>query len=243
MVVHIYGLASNIKKIIQLKKKYKLFIIEDSAEAIGLKYFDNKYCGYYGDITTFSFYSNKHITTGEGGMVLTNNKFIAERCNKIINLFFKNPRFLHDEIGSNFRFTNIQAAIGLAQYERLKLTIKKKKVIGEIYQECLKDIKNVYLPLRKNFFSKNIYWIFGIVLKKDCKIKRDMVCKKLLAKGIETRPFFWPLHKQPIFNSKDKYLLKNCEYISKNGFYLPSGINLKKNQIKFISKELKKILK
>ena len=243
MVVHIYGLASNIKKIINLKKKYKLIIIEDAAEAIGLKYFDNKYCGYYGDITTFSFYSNKHITTGEGGMVLTNNIKIAERCNKIINLFFKKPRFLHDEIGSNFRFTNLQAAVGLAQYEKLNSTIRKKKQIGRMYQENLKDLKNVYLPLSKNNFSKNLYWVFGIVLKKNCKIRRELICKKLFSKGIETRPFFWPIHQQPIFNGKKKYYLKNAEYISRNGFYLPSGISLKKNEIKFVSDELKKILK
>ncbi len=246
MVVHIYGLASNIKKIIRLKRKYKFKIIEDAAEAMGLKYFDNKYCGYYGDITTFSFYANKHITTGEGGMVLTNDKKIFERGRSITNLFFKNPRFIHDEIGSNFRYTNLQAAIGLAQFEKLNKTIFKKKKIGQFYQEKLKDIKTIYLPPEHNNISKNIYWVFGIVLKSSSKIKRNELCRRLLKKGIETRPFFWPIHKQPVYKSLKntrKLNLKNSEFISKNGFYLPSGVALKKKELEYVVKEFKKILK
>ena len=246
IVVHIYGLASDIKKIITLKKKHNFKIIEDAAEVMGLKYFDNKYCGYYGDITTFSFYANKHITTGEGGMVLTNDKKIFNRCKSIINLFFKQPRFIHDEIGSNFRFTNLQAAVGLAQFENLKKIIKKKRLIGKIYQKGLESIKNIYLPLKKNNFSKNIYWVFGVVLKTRNRIKREDICKKLLKQGIETRPFFWPIHKQPVFKpyqKKEKLHLKNSEYIAKNGFYLPSGTALKLKQIKYIIQEVKKIMK
>tara|TARA_Y100000389_G_C17365954_1_gene466322 strand:- start:54 stop:1049 length:996 start_codon:yes stop_codon:yes gene_type:complete len=192
IVVHIYGLASDIKEIIKLKKNYDFKIIEDAAESMGLKYYDNKYCGYYGDITTFSFYANKHITTGEGGMILTNKKNIADRCKSIINLFFSTPRFIHSEVGSNHRYTNIQAAIGLAQYEKLKFTIKRKIEIGNMYQNGLKNLQNIFLPQKNNIFSKNIYWVFGLVLKNDNKLKldRQMLCKKLYKKGIETRPFF-----------------------------------------------------
>ena len=246
LVVHIYGLASNIKEIIKLKKKYNFKIIEDCAESIGLKYYQNKHCGYYSDITTYSFFANKHITTGEGGMILTNNKKIALRCKKIINLFFKNPRFVHDEVGSNFRFTNLQAAIGLAQFEQLNRTIKKKKLIGKLYNEGFKDLKNIFLPLKKNSFSTNIYWVYGIVIKKNFKLSREQVCNYLYKKGIETRPFFWPIHKQPVFkNIKGMKNLKllNSEYISKQGFYLPSGVALKRNHINYVISQTKKILK
>ena len=245
IVVHIYGLASDIKEIIKLKRKFSFKIIEDAAEAMGLKYYDNKYCGYYGDITTFSFYANKHITTGEGGMILTNKKNIADRCKSIINLFFSTPRFIHSEIGSNHRYTNIQAAIGLAQYEKLKFTIKRKIEIGNMYQNGLKNLKNIFLPQKDNIFSKNIYWVFGLVLKNNNKLRldRQMLCKKLLKKGIETRPFFWPIHKQPIFKKFGKEILKNSEYLSKNGFYLPSGTALKNKEIRYIINEVKKIIK
>jgi len=243
IVVHIYGLASDIKEIIKLKKKFSFKIIEDAAEAMGLKYYDNKYCGYYGDITTFSFYANKHITTGEGGMILTNEKKIAEKCKSIINLFFSTPRFIHKEIGSNHRYTNIQAAVGLAQYEKLKQTIKRKIEIGKLYQNSFKVLKNVFLPQVNNKFSKNIYWVYGLVLNKSNKFNRDEICDKLFRKGIETRPFFWPIHKQPIFKKFGKEILKNSEYLSKNGFYLPSGTALKNKEIRYIINEVKKIIK
>ena len=205
----------------------------------------NKKCGSFGDISTFSFYPNKHITTGEGGMVLTDNIQIAKRCKKLRNLFFDNKkRFYHKEIGWNYRMSNLNAAVGVAQFEKIKKTIKLKRLIGNYYYSKLKSIDKIQLQPIKNSISRNIFWVFGILIKKESKISVSKIRKILLKKGIQTRPFFWPLHKQPFIkkNLKLKYSLPNSEYLSKNGFYLPSGLSLKKSDLDYICKEFKEAL-
>ncbi len=243
LAVHIYGLPTYMPKIIKLAKKYKLKVIEDASEVIGQK-IHNRLCGSFGDISTFSFYTNKHITTGEGGMVFTNSRNLAKKSASLRNLFFEKKRFLHREIGWNYRMSNLQAAVGLAQLENISKIIKMKRKFGEMYFKRLKNLKFVSLQPKKNYFSNNIYWVIGIVIKNK-KIKIKNVRKKLLDKGIQTRPFFWSLHKQPVLK-KYKYYKKvklpNSEYLSNNGFYLPSGLGLKANQINYVCNELKKIL-
>ena len=246
LAVHIYGLPVEIDKILKIAKKYKLKVIEDSAELIGQR-FKKNLCGSFGDISTFSFYTNKHITTGEGGMVLTNDKKLADRCASLRNLFFSSKkRFIHKEIGWNYRMSNLQAAVGLAQLEKIEYFIKVKRNMGRMYLKELSNEKYLDFQKKKIKFSNNIYWVFGVVLKKNCPISLEQLRKKLLIRGIQTRPFFYCLHKQPLLRNykfKKSSNLNNAENLSKNGFYLPSGLSLSKKKIKFVIKELKKILK
>jgi len=242
---HIYGLPIDMDPLLRIAKKYKLKVIEDSAEALGLKY-KNKECGSFGDVSTFSFYANKHITTGEGGMIVTNNKQIAEKCKSLRNLYFNNKRrFVHYDLGWNYRFTNLQAAIGLAQLEKLNHFIIKKRSIGKIYNKELSKIKIFNIPLNKKKYAQNIYWVYGLVLKKNSPISLNDFMKSLKKHGIETRNFFWPLHQQPIL--KKMGFFKNvklpvAEYLSKNGFYLPTGLAITSRQQKYVIDKIKKII-
>ena len=167
LVVHIYGLPVDMDPIIELCNKYNLKLIEDAAEVIGQTY-KGKPCGSFGNISIVSFYPNKHITTGEGGMILTDDEDLANKCRELRNLCF-NPdkRFVHDRLGWNFRMSNIQAALGVAQLEQLEKFVKKKRWIGKIYNSFLSKLKGVFLPLDRINYSKNIYWVYGIVLKKE----------------------------------------------------------------------------
>jgi perosamine synthetase len=243
---HIYGLPIDMDPLIKIAKKYKLKIIEDAAEVLGLTY-KNRPCGSFGDISTFSFYANKHITTGEGGMIATNDRRLLERCKSLRNLFFNNKRrFLHYELGWNYRLTNLQSAIGLAQLEKINSFIKKKRKIGDYYLKELSILnKFLYLPLKEKNYAKNIYWIFGIVLKKNIKISVKKIMFLLKKRGIETRNFFWPLHQQPVLKKMGYFKnnkFKHSEYLAKNGFYLPTGLSLTFNQQKYVIKVLKNIL-
>ena len=246
MLPHIYGFPNNMDKILKICKKYSLYLIEDAAEMIGQK-FRGKPCGSFGDISTFSFYANKHITTGEGGMIFTNSLKLFKKFKAYRNLNFgiKN-RFDHDEISWNYRFTNMQAALGLSQLKRIKKIIKRKKEIGGFYYDNLKYNKNIIIQPKKTNYANNIFWVFGILLKKNNNNFKEKIQKKLLKKGIETRRFFWPMHKQKIFKKmkifkNEKFL--NSEFMSQNGFYIPSGINLKNNELRYITKTINEILK
>ena len=242
---HIYGLPIDMDPLIKIAKKYKLKVIEDAAEAIGLKY-KKKECGSFGDVSTFSFYANKHITTGEGGMIVTDNKKIAERCKSLRNICFnKKRRFVHYELGWNNRFTNLQSAVGLAQLEKLNSFIIKKRNIGKVYNRELSKIKIFHTPLDRQTFAKNIYWVYGLVLKKNSQISLKYMMKELMKEGVQTRHFFWPLHEQPIlkkmgFFKKNKFPV--AEYLSRNGFYIPTGLKLTSSQQKFVINKIKKIV-
>ena len=242
---HTYGLPIDMDPLIKIAKKYKLKVIEDAAEAIGLKY-KKKECGSFGDVSTFSFYANKHITTGEGGMIVTDNKKIAERCKSLRNICFnKKRRFVHYELGWNNRFTNLQSAVGLAQLEKLNSFIIKKRNIGKVYNRELSKIKIFHTPLDRQTFAKNIYWVYGLVLKKNSQISLKYMMKQLMKEGIQTRHFFWPLHQQPIL--KKMGFFKNtklpvAEYLSRNGLYLPSGLSITYLQQKFVIDKIKKIV-
>ena len=247
MIPHIYGLANDMDKILKITKKYNLYLIEDAAEVFGLKY-KNKQCGSFGDISILSFYANKHITTGEGGMLLTNNPKLNEKFKDYRNLCFgsKKNRFNHYDISWNYRYTNIQAALGLSQLKRIGKIIKKKHEIGNYYYKHFKNIKNIILQPNKLSYCKNIYWVFGIVLKRNNKNNIGSVIKKLQSKNIGTRPFFWPMHKQDAFKKKNYFKnikLSNSEFISKNGFYLPSGLGLTSKELKFVKDTVISILK
>tara|TARA_B100000780_G_C21124859_1_gene456107 strand:- start:1124 stop:2248 length:1125 start_codon:yes stop_codon:yes gene_type:complete len=245
MLPHIYGFPNDMKKIIKICKKNKIYLIEDAAEMIGQK-FNNEPCGSFGDISTFSFYANKHITTGEGGAVLTNNKKLNKKINELRNLSFgKKNRFNHTDLSWNYRFTNIQAALGLSQLKRIKSIVKRKREIGMFYYNNFKHNQNLQIQPCKLDYASNIYWVFGIILKNKFKNKSQEIQKKLLNKNIETRPFFWPIHKQTIFKKmglfkKESYPV--AENLSRNGFYLPSGLGLSNKQLEYIVKTANEIL-
>ena len=242
---HTYGLPIDMDPLLKIAKKYKLKVIEDAAEVLGLKY-KNKECGSFGDVSTFSFYANKHITTGEGGMVVTDSKQIAEKCKSLRNICFNNKRrFLHYDLGWNYRFTNLQSAVGLAQLQKLNRFIVKKRNIGKIYNKELSKIKIFNTPLDKKEYAKNIYWVYGLVLKKGSPIALNTLMKKLKQYGIETRNFFWPLHQQPIL--KKMGFFKNiklpvAEHLGKNGLYLTTGLSITLLQQKYVIYKIKKII-
>ena len=245
LATHIYGYPLEIDKIKKICNKNKIYLVEDAAEMIGNK-FKNKYCGFYGDISVFSFYANKHITTGEGGMLLTNNKKFYNKMESLKNLCFgKKNRYDHDDIGWNYRFTNLQAAIGISQLKRIKTIVKKKRKIGKLYFKKICKNKNLYIqsPVYKNL--KNIYWIVGILIKNK-KMTANKLRTQLLNHGIDTRSFFWPMNKQTILK-KMKYKFKgsfeNSEFLSKYGLYLPSGLGTTNKEINFIGNTINKILK
>ena len=209
--------------------------------------YKGKPCGSFGEISIFSLYANKHITTGEGGIILTNKKKLHEKACSLRNLAFgKKNRFNHEDIGWNYRFTNMQAALGLSQLKRLSKIIRTKRRIGHQYYNLLKS--NKFISIQPPTLNKesNIYWIFGILIKRNLKFKKETVIKKLLNKGIQCKDFFWPMHRQKIFKKTMHFRNKKfpvADLLSKNGFYIPTGINITKKEIKYISTSINNIFK
>jgi perosamine synthetase len=242
LVVHIYGLPVDMDPVLALCKKYNLRLIEDAAEMHGQTY-KGKMCGSFGDISIFSFYPNKHITTGEGGMLVCNDDKIAEQCKKLRNLAFEpqGKRFIHHELGWNYRMTNLQAALGVAQLEKIEYHIQRKREIGKSYNQKLKKLPGFQLPFQKTDYAENIYWVFGLVADNE-EQQKEMV-KKLGEAKIGTRPFFWCMHEQPVF--KKMGLFENetypvAEKLARNGFYIPSGLGLSDEEIAKVSEVLLK---
>jgi perosamine synthetase len=246
LVVHIYGLPVDIDPILQIAKKYDLKIIEDAAEMIGQTY-KGKPCGSFGDISTFSFYSNKHITTGEGGMVVMNDDNLAYTCRSLRNLCFQpDKRFVHERLGWNYRMTNMQAALGLAQLEVLDSSIKKKRQMGSIYNQNFKDLIGLQLPQVKTEFAENIYWVYGLLLVESVNFNAKVAMKKLNQKGIGCRPFFYPMHQQPFFKEKLLFTsekLHVSELLYRRGFYIPSGLGLKEGEIYQVVEAVREVFK
>ena len=242
MPVHIYGHPADMDAVLALADEHKLAVIEDAAEAHGAEYLSERgtatprwrTCGGFGDLSCFSFYANKLITTGEGGMVLTDDPALAERARSLRNLCFQSPRrFLHQELGFNFRLTNIQAALGVAQLERIDQIIERKRWMGREYNRCLSSVKNLQLPVEETW-ARNVYWMYGVVLSEESGLDATGFAQKLKQKGIETRPFFLGLHEQPAFHRRGLFLGERhpiAEGLARQGLYLPSGLALTENQI------------
>ena len=229
MVVHIYGLPVDMDPVIELARRHSLFIIEDAAEQHGQTY-KGRPVGSLGDIAIVSFYPNKQITTGEGGMVVTNDKALADRCRDLRNLCFdKERRFIHEELGWNFRMSNVQAAIGVAQLERIDQILAKKRQVGRWYQRRLQGHPRLQLPIERTDYAENIYWVFGVVLDDALPFDAVEIIARLKNKGVDSRHFFWPIHQQPVFRKKGWFATDRCpnaERIARRGFYLPSGVGL-----------------
>jgi perosamine synthetase len=245
MVVHIYGLPVDMDPVLALAQKHGLKIIEDAAEMHGQLY-KGKPCGSFGDISIFSFYPNKHITTGEGGMILTDDDALANKCRLLRNLCF-NPekRFVHEELGFNYRMTNLQAALGVAQLERLDEFVKIKRKMGAHYNNLFSTLKNIQPQTVKTSYADNIYWVYGMVLNDELPFDAVAVMKKLAQANIGTRPFFWPMHEQPVFLKMGLFKNVSCpvaERIARRGFYIPSGLALTEQQMNRVAAEVKNVI-
>jgi perosamine synthetase len=249
IIVHLYGQPCDLDKIKKICKKNDLLLIQDCAEAIGSKY-KNKNISEFGDISVFSFFGNKTITTGEGGMLVTNKRSYFQLANSLRDHgMSKSRKYWHDQIGYNFRMTNIQAAIGLAQLENAKKIIKKKIFIAKLYKKYLKKIQTnlktkIIIPLEKKNFT-NTFWLYNIRILGINEIQRDKLIENLKTYSIEIRNFFYPFSKMPIYKKFLRKIinLKISEKIYKNGICLPSSPFLKETQIKYIVDSLKTELK
>lgn len=236
--VHLYGHPCEMDKIRKLAEEYDLAIIEDAAEAHGAEY-KGKKVGSLSTISCFSFYGNKILTTGEGGMCLTNDEKLAEKMRQLKDHgMSKEKRYYHPQIGYNYRMTNIQAAIGLAQLEKLEETIERKRKNAKLYNSLLKDVKGITLPPEEPW-AKNVYWMYSILAEEDYKFKREELMAKLRSKGIDTRPFFIPLSKMPYMDEGLK--LPVAESLGEKGINLPSSVKLTQEQIEFITKTIRKL--
>ena len=246
MVVHLFGHPVDMDPVLEIAKKYNLKVIEDCAEAHGVEYKGRK-VGSIGDVAAFSFFSNKTITCGEGGMVTTNSAEIAEKAKSLKNLAYgKINKFIHDEVGFNYRLPNISAAIGLAQLENIGKIFDNKERIYNRYVKNLKDIKGVVIPKIENY-AKYIMWVFNLSLNKEFPHTRNELCDKLKEKNIETRPCFTPINYQDHLIEKYKRFKKedcpNANILMNRGFYLPSGNLIPNEDIDFICEEIREISK
>jgi perosamine synthetase len=253
MPVHIYGHPVDMDPILNLAERHGLAIIEDAAEVHGAEYLSGRgtihpawrRCGSFGTLSCFSFYANKLITTGEGGMILTDDPKLAEKARSLRNLCFQaHRRFYHEELGFNFRLTNLQAALGLAQVERIDEIIARKRWIGEEYNCRLSGIPELQLPVEEPW-ARNVYWMYGIVLSEETGMDATAFGHKLKQRGIETRPFFLGLHEQPVFHQRGLFLQDRypiTERIARQGLYLPSGLALTPKQISQVSEAVHEVL-
>jgi perosamine synthetase len=199
--------------------------------------------GSFGDAACFSFYGNKILTTGEGGMVLCPDAALAERMRLLRNQGFEQPRFVHREMGFNYRLTNVQAAIGLAQVEKADEKVERKREIARWYEEAFGQVEDVELPWEAPGV-RNVYWMYGVKLGDSFQRGRDSVMAAMREKGVETRAFFCPMHRQPVFQRDDsrfpdvsgEYLVSDDLW--KRGLYLPSGLGLTRSQVHEVVEKL-----
>jgi perosamine synthetase len=244
MPVHIYGLPVDMEPILAIASRFNLAIIEDAAQALGQTY-RGQPCGSFGELSVFSFYPNKMITTGEGGMIVTNDQQLAARCRSLRNLCFQSgKRFVHEEMGWNFRMTNLQAAVGLAQFEQLDRHLKMKRSIGQHYERLFANVTGLQLPLPKTDYAENHYWVYGVVLDEAFGLNAAEAMQEIGKMGVGTRPFFWPIHQQPLFKNRQFFnSYYGCsERIARQGWYIPSGLNLSRSDCVTVVSAIIKIL-
>jgi perosamine synthetase len=241
MPVHIYGHMADMTPLMELAREFNLTVVEDAAEAHGAEY-KGRRAGGIGTMGCFSFYANKIVTTGEGGMIVTNDEKLAERARGLRNLAFRrDQRFLHNELGYNFRMTNLQAAIGLAQVEQIENHIERKRRMAAAYRERLRQIKGIQLPVERAGV-KNVYWMYGIVLDESISMNAAELGARLKEQGVDTRPFFMGMHEQPVLRESGLFAGESypvTERIARRGLYLPSGLGLKEPEIDHVCEALK----
>ena len=245
MVVHIFGLPVDMGPLLELAGRHDLRIIEDAAEMHG-QTCRGAPCGSFGELSTFSFYPNKHVTTGEGGMIVTDDPVLADKCRGLRNLCFKpEQRFVHDDLGWNFRMTNLQAAVGLAQLERLDEFVARKRRMGVLYSRLLANVEGIQLPIPETDYAQNIYWVYGLVLDDEVGFDARDAMARLGDMGVGSRPFFWPMHEQPVLRKMGLFADERypvAERIARRGFYIPSGIALTEEQINSAATAVRSVL-
>lgn len=253
MPVHIYGHPVDMDALFALAEKHDLLIVEDAAEVHGAEYLSGRdsadptwrRCGGLGHVSAFSFYANKLITTGEGGMVLTDDDAYAEKARGLRNLCFRpERRFLHTELGSNYRMTNMQAAVGLAQVERMEEIIARKRWLGAAYTERLQGIPGLQLPVEEPW-ARQVYWMYGLVLAEKRGMDAAELGRRLRELGVGTRPFFLGMHQQPVFQAMGLFRGEHypvAERLARQGLYLPSGMTLTEEQVDRVCAAVREVL-
>jgi perosamine synthetase len=253
MPVHIYGHPADMDPIMALAEEHRLKVLEDAAEGHGAEYLSHrnggsgwKRCGSFGDLSIFSFFANKLVTTGEGGMIVTDDEVLAARCRSLRNLCFQpQQRFLHEELGHNFRLTNLQAAIGVAQIEQMDTILARKRHMGDRYTTLLKDVPGVTLQGVRDWARVN-YWMFALTVDDDVKMDAFELARRLKEKGVETRPFFMGMHEQPAFHKMGLFnglKLPVTERLYRRGLYLPSGVAITDAQIELSARALRDVIR
>lgn len=234
--VHLYGHPAKMGLILAIARKYGLMVIEDAAEAHGACYRGKK-VGSLGDLSCFSFYGNKIITTGEGGMVVTNNKGLAERMKMLRDHgVSKRRRYYHPSLGFNYRMTNLQAALGMAQLSKIDLLIEKKRQIATWYNSLLRPLDSNLILQGEAVWAKNVYWMYSIVIPRKGKINRDLLIRELKKRKIDSRPFFFPVHQLSRYKDGEKYPV--AEYLGGSGINLPSSVSLDQQTVKYICQNI-----
>lgn len=234
MAVHIFGLPVDMDALLAITEPRGIKVIEDAAQMHG-QTCHGRPCGSFGDLSTFSFYPNKHITTGEGGIIVTDDERLAERCRSLRNLcFMPHKRFVHEELGWNFRMSNLQAALGCAQLERLDAFVVRKRRMGNRYDELLADVAGIARPLARTAWAENVYWVYGMVIDDTVLFEAEEAMRRLAKQSVGCRPFFWPMHEQPVFRRMGLFADAHfpvAERLARRGFYVPSGLALTEEQI------------
>jgi perosamine synthetase len=254
MPVHMYGHPVDMDPLLELADRHGLAVIEDAAEAHGAEYLAGRHtdrphwrrCGSFGAASCFSFYANKLITTGEGGMIVTDRLDVAEKARSLRNLCFQPARrFHHTELGFNFRLTNLQAALGVSQLERMADIVARKRWIGAEYQRRLSDIPCLQLPAEEAW-ARSVYWMYGIVIADEISMDAGALAQALQVRGVETRPFFLGMHEQPVFHERQLFRTEQypvAERLARRGLYLPSGLTLTTTQLDHVSAALHEVLR
>jgi perosamine synthetase len=225
--VHLYGHPVDMERLMEIARRHNLIVIEDCAESHGATC-RGKMTGSFGEMGCFSFYANKIITTGEGGMVTTNDDGLAKRLRLLRNVGFTTPRFRHEVAGYNFRLTGLQAALGVAQLKRLESVIQAKRSLAQRYSERLRTVPGLRLP-REQSWARHVHWMYGILITDAFGLTRDQLAAHLQEEGIETRTFFCPMNLQPCFQADPRLRLPSCpvaERLWETGMYLPSSPGL-----------------
>jgi perosamine synthetase len=244
MPVHIYGHPVDMDPLLEIAERHGLQVIEDAAEAHGADYRGRRIGG-FGTASCFSFYANKLVTTGEGGMLLVDDSALSDRARRMRNLGFQpGRRFLHAELGFNFRLTNLQAALGLAQVDRMDEIVARKRRIGQAYTDRLSEVEGLELQVQQPW-ARSVYWMFGLVVREETGLDAAGLATRLSQRGIETRPFFLGMHEQPVLQERGLFAGESypvAERIARQGLYLPSGLGLEEEQIDRVSEAVREAL-
>ena len=239
--VHLYGHPVDMDRLMEIAREHGLIVIEDCAESHGATC-RGRMTGSFGSLGCYSFYANKVITTGEGGMVVTNDASLAEKLRLLRNLAFTTPRFRHDTAGYNFRMTGYQAAMGLSQFRRIEQIVSDKRRVAHLYNQALEGIPGIRLPGEAEW-ARNVYWMYAIVVEPEFGMSRSELMKRLESDGVETRTFFCPMNQQPCLKSRPGFREIPCpvaDRLWETGLYLPSAHSLQEDTIAMIADSIRR---